>query len=216
MIRNKLTHLLWQTAYCVLAFIGFLCSIGYFSADFNQNFHVYYTNLSNYICGVVMFVSLIRTYRQCSRGEKGACDTAPVFSFLCMLLILVTFLVYNLILADQSALEYFTSLSNVLMHCILPLGFVFHWLFCYEHGNMRWYHPLMGAIMPAIYVVYILIRAPIAKGKPGMDVYPYFFMDLDALGIGGFFGWISILLLAFLAIGYVFYGLDKLWSRRRK
>ena len=214
MITQKTPQLVWQSIYCTLAFLGILCSLGIFDRDFNQNFYVYYTNLSNYICAGVMFASLVRTYRQVSRGEEGFCETAPTFTFCSMLLILVTFLVYTFLLSDYTPLEYFSTLSNVLMHCVLPLMFIFHWLLFHEHGKMRWYHPLYCTIMPLVYVLFIVIRAPFAKGKPGIDVWPYFFMDMDALGVSGFLGWIAILLAAFMVVAYAFYGLDRLWARK--
>jgi len=216
MIPRRIPQLVMETVYCVLACIGILCSIGFFDRDFNRNFYVYYTNLSNYICAGVMFVSLLRTYRQVSRGKEGYCDTMPGFSFLCVILILVTFLVYNILLADQTPLEYFSSLSNVLMHCILPLLFIFHWVLFYKHGTMHWYQPLLCMVMPLLYVIYIVIRAPFVKGKPGLDVWPYFFLDMDSLGIGGFLRWLFVLLIAFLAIGYLFYGLDRLWKHKKQ
>ncbi|MBQ8641886.1 MAG: Pr6Pr family membrane protein [Clostridia bacterium] len=216
MLKNKTAQLVWQTVYCVLAFIGVLCSFGFFDRDFNQDFYVYYTNLSNYICAGVMSAALVRTYRQVKNGEEGFCGTAPGFSFLCVILILVTFLVYNILLADQSFLEYITSLSNVLMHCILPLLFIFHWVLFYEHGNMRWYQPLLCMVMPLVYVICILIRAALLPPNADTVVYPYFFLNLEALGVGGFIGWISLLLLVFLVIGYAFLALDRLWKRRNR
>ena len=213
MIPKRIPQLIFQTAYCVLALIGILCSLGFFNRDFNEEFFVYYTNQSNYICAGVIFASLLGTYRKAVWGEEGYCTTAPTFTFLSAVLILVTFLVYNLLLADQTPLEYFTSLSNVLMHCILPVLFLLHWILFYEHGNMRWYHPLLCAVMPLVYVVFILLRAPIAKGNPCTVVYPYFFLDVDALGIGGFLGWLGILLVGLMALGYLIYGLDRLWKR---
>ncbi len=62
MIKNRITQIVFQTVYCVLAVIGLLNSLGYFSADFNEDFYVYYTNLSNYICMGVMFVSFRKNY----------------------------------------------------------------------------------------------------------------------------------------------------------
>ena len=216
MIQKRTPQLVFQTVYTVLAFLGILCSLGFFNASFNEEFYVYYTNQSNYICAGVMFAALLDTCKKAERGEKGFCTTAPTFTFLSVILILVTFLVYNILLADQSPLEYFTSLSNVLLHCILPLLFFVHWILFYEHGTMRWYHPLLCMIMPFAYVIFILIRAPFAAGNPGAVVYPYFFLNVAELGWSGFFGWIAILLLAFLALGYLFYGLDRLWARYHK
>ena len=71
--------------------------------------------------------------------------------------------------------------------------------------------------MPLIYVIYILIRAGILKaiGHSNTLLYPYFFLDLDTLGVGGFIGWIVALVLIFVAIGYLFYLADRFAFRKK-
>ena len=217
MIKNRTAQLIFQTAYCVLALIGFITSLGYLNADFNENFYVYYTNLSNYICLGMMFCILRQTVKQANKKEDGYCTLAPTFHFLCVILILVTFLVYNILLADENTLlQYFTSLSNMLMHVILPIMFILNWVLFCEHGKLKWYHPLLSVIMPFIYVVAILIRAPFVTPSADAVIYPYFFLDVATLGWGGFFTWVTVLLAVFIAIGYGIYALDRLKSKNKK
>ena len=45
-------------------------------------------------------------------------------------------------------------------------------------------------------------------------IYPYFFVNLDTQGVGGVLMWIFILLVAFVAIGFGFYGLDRLGKKK--
>ena len=80
----------------------------------------------------------------------------------------------------------------------------------YEHGKVRWFYPLLSVIMPLVYVVFVLIRAAILKGNPDALLYPYFFLNVDNLGWGGFFMWLSILIAIFLMIGYAIYFLDNI------
>ncbi len=47
MIKNKSIQILFQTIYCTLGVIGLFSSLGLFEAEFNKDFYVYYTNLSN-------------------------------------------------------------------------------------------------------------------------------------------------------------------------
>ena len=54
MIKNRITQLIFRSVYLTLAFFGLLASFGLFNVDFNQNWYVYYTNLSNFICILVM------------------------------------------------------------------------------------------------------------------------------------------------------------------
>jgi hypothetical protein len=45
-------------------------------------------------------------------------------------------------------------------------------------------------------------------------IYPYFFVNLETQGAGGVIKWILILLVAFVAVGYLFFGLDKLGKKK--
>ena len=210
MIRNRTTQLVFQSVYCTLAIFGIIGSLGYFDVKFNTEFYLFYTNLSNYICIGLMFASLIATIKNANKKQDGYVATAPKFKFMCNIMILVTFLVYNILLAkDNTVLEYFTSTSNLLMHVILPVMFILDWILFYEHGKTKWYYPLLCLIMPLIYVVFILIRAPFVQGLD-VTVYPYFFLDLNTLGWGGFLGWVFALIVIFVAIGYLFYLFDNI------
>lgn len=76
---------------------------------------------------------------------------------------------------------------------------------------------------PLAYVAFIFIQAAIMKFDtsiliPGTTtplIYPYFFVNLETQGVGGVIKWIVILLVAFIAVGYVFFGFDKLVSKIR-
>ena len=47
-------------------------------------------------------------------------------------------------------------------------------------------------------------------------IYPYFFVNLETQGVGGVAKWALLLLVAFMAVGYLLYGIDKLLSRQGK
>lgn len=219
MIKNKITQVVFQTIYCVLAIFGIIGSLGYFVVEFNDDFYLMYTNLSNYICISFMFVSLVYTIKQANKKEDGPVTLAPTFKFMCVIMILVTFLVYNFLLAQANGVRhYFTSVPNLTMHLILPVMFILDWVLFYEHGKVKWYYPLLSLIMPLIYVAFILIRAGIVH-LAHMSVkvlYPYFFLDLGTLGVGGFLGWLFALIAVFVALGYIIYALDNIKRWRNK
>ncbi|MGN0822926.1 MAG: Pr6Pr family membrane protein [Candidatus Gallimonas sp.] len=213
MIENRVTQTVFQTVYCVLAAIGFLSSLGCFDARFNGEFYIYYTNLSNDICMGAMFATLFQTVGRAKRKEDGCCETAPIFHFLCVIMILVTFLVYNILLAkEKTAVEYFTSLSNLIMHLILPVMFVLNWALFYRHSCLKWYHPLLCLIMPLAYVAFIFVRAAILQGNAEATKYPYFFLNAENLGWGGVIAWIAVLIAVFVGIAYLLYGADRIKS----
>lgn len=221
MIKNTTFRILYQTIYVVLGFLGVIGSVGYFENSFSGEFYVYYTNLSNYICLGIMVACLVQTIKINRKKQDELCTVLPLFKFLCVIMILVTFLVYNILLSSgKTASEYFSSPSNLLMHLILPLMFIADWIMFYEHGKVRWFYPLLSTIMPLVYVILILIRAGII-GAANISVkilYPYFFLNVDNLGWGGFFAWIGILVAIFIFIGYIFYFFDnfKLFKQKFK
>ncbi len=208
MIQNRKIRLIYQSAYCALAVVGFLAQLGVLSGVLNRSYLVYYTNLSNLICMIYGFCSLVRTIRE---KEDGFCCFAPGLKFVFLIMISVTFILYNGLLANYpSIVAYFSSLKNGLNHCILPILFVLEWVLFYERGRTKWMDPLRSIGPPFVYVGYILSRAAIldAAGRRAAVVYPYYFLNLHNLGWGGFLWWMGMLLVAFLALGYALCLLD--------
>lgn len=200
--------------YCALAVLGFAAQLGLFQGVLNRSYLVYYTNLSNLLCMLFMFFALADNLR-----KKEAGDFAPALKFVFLIMISVTFLLYNLLLADYpSVLAYFSSLKNGLNHCILPILFVLDWVVFYERGKSRWTWPLLSILPPFCYVVYILVRAQILRitCRLAPVVYPYYFLNLNNLGWSGFLRWMALLLAAFLLLGYALCALDRQLGKRHR
>ena len=45
-------------------------------------------------------------------------------------------------------------------------------------------------------------------------IYPYFFVNLETQGVPGVLMWIGILSAAFIAIGFAFFGLDRIGKKK--
>lgn len=217
MIKNKLTQIIYRTIYIVLGVIGIIGSFGYFKENFNEDFYLYYTNLSNYICFGVILYALIKTIKSYKTSPEGYCNVLPKFKFMSLIMILVTCLVYNILLAkDYTVADYFFSISNLILHLILPIMFTLDWVLFTEHRQTKWYYPLLATVMPLIYVVLILIRAAILGNSYHGLLYPYFFLNVAKIGFGGVIGWVAILVLVFVALGYIIFGLDHIKKTYKK
>ncbi len=217
MIKNKLTQIIYRTIYIVLGVIGIIGSFGYFKENFNEDFYLYYTNLSNYICFGVILYALIKTIKSYKTSPEGYCNVLPKFKFMSLIMILVTCLVYNILLAkDYTIADYFFSISNLILHLILPIMFTLDWVLFTEHRQTKWYYPLLATVMPLIYVVLILIRAAILGNSYHGLLYPYFFLNVAKIGFGGVIGWVAILVLVFVALGYIIFGLDHIKKTYKK
>ena len=68
----------------------------------------------------------------------------------------------------------------------------------------------IGSFSGALYYFYIY-PCFYSKLQPrSAYLYPYFFLNLDNLGVAGVAKWVVILFAGFIVLGYIFYGIDKI------
>ena len=217
MIKNRTTQLIYQTIYCTIGIIGTIASLGIFDDVMNPrwDFYVHFTNLSNYLCIGIVFAELVQTAK---KNADIFVTTSPFLKFIGVLAIMLTFLVFNFLLAGQPDRDPQANwrIASISFHVILPAMYVLDWILFYEHKKVRWYYPLASVIFPVLYVVFVFTRAAIVNFNPEVPyLYPYFFLNLDNLGVAGVAKWVVILFAGFIALGYIFYGIDKLIKSKK-
>ena len=225
MIKNRTTQLLFQTIYCTLGFVGCVASLGIFDniRMIRWDCYVHFTNISNYFCLAVMLAGLIQTAR---KKEDSYVSAVPMLKFIGMLGILLTFLVFNIMLAGAEGRDPQANwrVNSLCLHVILPVMYIADWFLFYERKKAKWYYPIASIAFPLIYVIFLLIQAIILKFDTSILIptpttpliYPYFFVNLDTQGVFGVLMWIGILAVAFTAVGYLFYGLDRLGKKTKR
>ena len=224
MIKNRTAQLIFYTIYCTLGLIGSIASLGIFD-NINMirwDFYVHFTNLSNFLCIGVMVAALIQTAR---KKEDGFVSAAPMLKFIGMLGILLTFLVFNIMLAGAEGRDPQLNwrIGSLLFHVVLPILYIADWFLFYERKNCKWFYPVASIAFPVVYVIFLLIQAVILKFDtsiliPGSQtplIYPYFFVNLETQGEAGVLMWIGILAAAFVAVGFAFFGLDRLLKKNK-
>ena len=221
MKTNRTAQLIYQSFYCALGLVGIVASFGIFDdyTMFRWDFYVHFTNLSNYFCIAVMVAQLVQTAK---KKEDSYVTAVPVLKFIGVLAILLTFVVFNALLAGAREPQLNWRVGSLLSHVVLPIMFVADWFLFREWGKVKWYYPMACAGFPLAYLAFIFVQAVILKFDtsiliPGTNtplIYPYFFVNLETQGVGGVAKWAVLLLVAFMAVGYLFYGIDKLLSRK--
>ena len=217
MIKNRTTQLIFQSFFLAIGLIGIVASLGIFDDVLNPrwDFYVHFTNLSNYLCIGIVFAELVQTAK---KQAYSFVTTSPFLKFIGVLAIMLTFLVFNFLLAGQPDRDPQANwrIASISFHVILPIMYVLDWLLFYEHKKVRWYYPLASVIFPVLYVVFVFTRAAIVNFNPEVPyLYPYFFLNLDNLGVAGVAKWVVILFVGFIALGYIFYGIDKLIKSKK-
>lgn len=225
MIKNRTSQLIFQTIYCTLGLVGIIASLGIFDNVniIRWDFYVHFTNISNFLCIGVMLASLIQTAR---KKEDSYVTVAPMLKFIGMLGILLTFLVFNIMLAGAEGRDPQANwrIGSLIFHVVLPIMYIADWFLFRERGKTRWYYPIASIGFPVAYVIFLLIQATILKFNSSILIpttntpliYPYFFVNLDTQGVGGVLMWIGILSVAFAAVGFGFFGLDKIRKNKDK
>ena len=225
MIKNRTAQLIFQTIYCTLGLVGTIACLGIFDniKAIRWDFYVHFTNLSNFLCIGVMVAALIQTIR---KKEDSYVTTAPMLKFIGMLGILLTFLVFNIVLAGAAGRDPQLNwrVGSLIFHVVLPILYIVDWFLFYERKQSKWYYPIASVGFPFAYMIFLLMQAIIL----GFDtsilipttktplIYPYFFVNIDTQGVGGVVMWVLILFVVFIAVGFLFYGLDRLEIKNKK
>ena len=222
---NRTAQLIFQTVYCTLGVIGFVACLGIFDdiSNIRWDFYVHFTNISNFLCLGVMFAGLIQTAK---KKEDSYVTAAPMLKFIGVLGILLTFLVFNIMLAGAEGRNPQANwrVGSLMFHVVLPILYIADWFLFYERKQCKWYYPIASIAFPLAYAVFLLVQAVILKFDSSILIpttttpliYPYFFVNLDTLGVSGVLMWVGILAIAFMAVGYLFFGLDKLGKKNAK
>ena len=225
MIKSRTTQLIFQTIYCTLGLVGCVACLGIFDNInlFRWDFYVYFTNISNFLCLGVMLAALIQTAK---KKEDSYVTAAPLMKFIGMLGILLTFLVFNIMLAGEEGRDPQLNwrIGSLLFHVVLPIMYIADWFLFYERKQCKWYYPVASVGFPLAYALFLLIQAIILKfdssiitptGTHSPLIYPYFFVNLETQGVSGVLMWIGILSVVFVAVGFAFYGIDRLGKRKQ-
>jgi hypothetical protein len=225
MIKNRTAQLIFQTIYCTLGLVGFVACLGIFDniSMIRWDFYVHFTNISNFLCIGVMVASLIQTAK---KKEDSYVTVAPMLKFIGMLGILLTFLVFNIMLAGAEGRDPQANwrIGSLCFHVVLPIMYVADWFLFYERKKTKWFYPVASIGFPLAYVIFLLIQAIILKFDSSILIptsttpliYPYFFVNLDTQGVDGVLMWVGILAVAFAAVGFVFFGLDRIGKKNSK
>ena len=225
MIKNRTAQLIYQTIYCTLGLVGCIACLDIFDniKMIRWDFYVHFTNISNFFCLGIMFTALFQTIR---KKEDSYVKAAPMLKFIGILGILLTFLVFNIMLAGAEGRDPQANwrIGSLLFHVLLPIMYIADWFLFYERKQCKWNYPIASIGFPLAYVIFLLIQAIIL----GFDssilipttttplIYPYFFVNIETQGIPGVLMWIAILSVAFVAVGFGFYGLDRISKKQKE
>ncbi len=218
MIKDRVIQLIYRIIFLTLSLLGLIESFGLFA---NQKFGfeclIYYTTLSNLLCFIVMIIVSVQNVKDVKNKNLSGCnEKITKLKFYSTIAILVTFLVYNILLTDNMFHPGWNNLGNLTKHIFCPLLFVFDFILFDKHHSIKWYDCLLCAGLPMLYVLFILVRGALLPADFVGTIYPYFFLNVSELGLGGVLLWVLILFVVFILIAGLFYLYDKIEIENKK
>lgn len=179
---------------------------------------LYYTMLSNLLGLIWLALQGVKTAADVVRlGSRGTSTVSARVAAAVAMAITVTMLIYLIVLApsafvQDSGYEPF-SLSDNLVHIIGPLLVIFDWVLFNPKGRLRRLDPLLWLLAPLAYMAFAYIGSALGL-RWGEERYPYFFLDVDANGLGTVVVSLVVIGIAIAAVGYLYLWADRAMARR--
>ncbi len=117
-------------------------------------------------------------------------------------------LVYTAVLRTLWTTTGLQFLADLLLHYVMPVGYLLFWLFLVRKAGLRWYDPLLWLIYPLFYLAFVVIR-----GK-WSGFYPYPFIDVGALGYSRAVVNTGAIMLVFVGLGALVVVIGRLSANR--
>ena len=174
---------------------------------YKLTFYTFQSNALVFLFYVFIFVNMYKGVRIKNKTNEytrlKACVTINIS---------LTFLVYAILLAPTVSPDKMFTVHNLLLHYIVPILCILDWLIFDESGRYKKTDPFLWSLFSIMYCIFALVkggifRVPIPDEKN--SPFPYFFLNLDKIGFGGFIKYLISILIAYILIGYGMYFLKR-------
>lgn len=160
-------------------------------------FFIFFTILTNLLVAICLTATAIDSSPGNFFSRPSTLAATAVYIF-------IVGLIYNVVLRKLWAPVGDQKLADELLHVIVPVLYVAYWLLFAPKYSLQWKHAFVWLCYPAIYLVYAMVRGAIE------GFYPYPFINLNEQGIAKVLMNIGVLLMVFLAIGFIF-----IWAAKK-
>ncbi|MER2144154.1 MAG: Pr6Pr family membrane protein [Eubacteriales bacterium] len=219
-IRNKKASLIWKAVFLLLVAWALLDGSGILAGHYRSNFPHMFTNISNIAAWVYFLCAFVKLKRQ--RDQVSSAPFSPVFKYTATISLLVTMIIAHFMVFDAMFQNGKLVWHLVVMHYVAPCMALLDWLLFDEKGKMPVWGPLAWVSLAVAYLAFTMIAVGVfgvyMGGGTTADItpYPYDFLDPSIVGKGAVIGFCGGMIAAFIALGYVLFGLDRLMGRRNR
>jgi hypothetical protein len=163
------------------------------------DYFTYFTIWSNILVAVVSIMLFLRPDRDSFAFRVLRLDS--------ILMITVTGIIYNVVLAGSAKLQGLEVMSNLFDHVLTPVVTVLIWLFVGPRGWISWRAIGAALILPIGWLGFALIRGAF------IGAYPYGFLDVATYGYGTVLTNVLGVVAFAIVLSLILWGID--WVIRR-
>lgn len=186
---------LWHLFIAALAFTGVTIQV----MKYGVNMFLYFTTLSNTLVGVYYLYKSLTPMKR-TTSFKGSVVMA----------ILLTGLVYHFMLASR--VRDFHRVENYIVHYFVPISAFIDYVFT-KGLNVHWKNPFQWVTIPLIYLLFSLVNGLVMKipvpNSPDSP-FPYFFLNVNTLGVQSVFIYVAVICVAYILMGYLLVFIKKI------
>lgn len=189
--------------------IASCCFAGTYEAWSKPQYWVYFTFQTGLALGIVMLWAGAATLL------KGVQPPAWLVGCVTLYAVVTALVAFLLMPPDDPAYvpKVIGIMTNTLLHKVAPIMACVDFLLAAAHRRFRWHYMLSWLAYFPVYLAFVVIRAalwPHSGPAAGNNPYPYAFIDLKALGLGGFASSCAKLAVAFLIMSFLIWLIDRL------
>lgn len=163
------------------------------------DYFTYFTLWSNILVAIVMLMLFARPDRDSFWFRVLRLDS--------VLMIVVTGIIYNVVLAATAKNQGLEVWTNFFLHVLTPLLTFVVWLIAGPRGWISWRIIAASLILPIIWLVFALVRGAF------IGAYPYGFLDVATYGYGTVLTNVAGIVAFAIVLCLILWGID--WVIRR-
>ena len=166
------------------------------------DFATYFTNWSSILVLIVMWLLFANPRRDGAVFRVLRLDS--------LLMIAVTGIIYQYLLAASAHLQGWEYVTNMCQHILTPIITIVVWLLVGPRRQIGWVAIPLALILPIGWAVYALLRGAV------IGAYPYGFLNVTVHGLGGVIITVIEIAIFGVILSAILLGLDRLLSLKRK
>ena len=195
----------WRILFAIVGWVGLLAQYA-LSLDAGTRsvlgstvvFFSYFTVLTNVLVALALTAPALFPDSRIGRWTASEGVRAAVAMY-----IAVVGLIYHTLLDATWNPQGLLVYVNQVLHTVMPIAFVLDWLLFVPKGRLRWIDPVKWLAYPLLYGLWTVIHGQL------IGWYPYWFIDIGALGWERAGVNFAALLAFFLVLGLIVAAMDR-------